>query len=322
MKPFLAVMAALAVAGCDVRAQPSSAFSSIRVEAIALPLDPKDPGRVRLGAFTYAGGVEISSPDTSRFHGLSAFKIDADGQMTAVSDDGDLVRARLTLHPDTTVAGLTAASIEPVVDQAGQAFQSKIEADAESMALWPGGDRMIGFERHHRIWIYPAAGGAPRPAPMPETRMGDNEGMEGLSLAPSRGADAYWVGIEGGAVWLCRLSGGCQAQTDLPGPGLGFRLSDLVETPRGELALLHHGWNPITRTSRIRVTILKMRPGAKPLVLDRLAIGPDMTIDNYEGIDVAELPGGGLRIFLLSDDNFSDDQRTLLSAFDWRPATR
>jgi hypothetical protein len=39
-----------------------------------------------------------------------------------------------------------------------------------------------------------------------------------------------------------------------------------------------------------------------------------------EGIAVVALPGRGWRLFLLSDDNFSKDQRTLLLAFDWLPS--
>lgn len=322
MRSILALLVAVAVAGCDVRAEPSRSLSAIRVDAVAAPLDPKDAAHVRLGAFAYAGGVALSSPDTSRLHGLSGFRLDADGRFVAVSDDGDLVRARLLLNPDTTVAGLADASVEPQRGQDGQPFQAKAQADAESMAIWPNGDLMIAYERNHRIWLYPAAGGSPRPIPMPDIPMGDNEGMEGLALAPSRGPDAYWVGIETGAVFLCRLSGGCAEQAGLPRPGLGYRLSELTETPRGELILLHHGWNPLTNASRMRLLILANRPGAPPRLVDRLAMGPDLTIDNYEGLDVAETPGAGLRIFLLSDDNFSDGQRTLLTAFDWRPEKR
>ena len=43
------------------------------------------------------------------------------------------------------------------------------------------------------------------------------------------------------------------------------------------------------------------------------------TVDNFEGL--AALPGknGVVRFYLISDDNFSSSQRTLLLAFDWKP---
>lgn len=327
MKRLLVLMAALAVAGCDVRADPVP-LSAIRISAEPIPLDPKAPDHRQIGDFTYAGGVALTSGDTARLHGLSDFRINADGQMTAVSDDGDLMRARLVLNPDTTVAGLADGSIETMKDAAGAPFASKTEADAEGVAIWPNGDMMVSFERNHRIVLYPANGGAQRLLPTPDIRrMPENRGMEGLALAPSRGPDAYWVGVEDGTVWLCRLSSGCEQQPDMPKPAVEllppyvYRLSALTETARGELVVLHHGFNGVDR-SRIRLFIFKMAPGGAPRLLDKLELGDTLSVDNFEGVDVAELPGGGLRIFLMSDDNFSPGQRTLLSAFDWRPARR
>ena len=45
-----------------------------------------------------------------------------------------------------------------------------------------------------------------------------------------------------------------------------------------------------------------------------------LTVDNFEGVDFVPRPGGAYRVYILSDDNFSASQRTLLLAFDWRPA--
>ena len=41
-----------------------------------------------------------------------------------------------------------------------------------------------------------------------------------------------------------------------------------------------------------------------------------LTIDNFEGIAAKELPDGRVRLFIVSDDNFSASQRTLLMVFD------
>ena len=46
---------------------------------------------------------------------------------------------------------------------------------------------------------------------------------------------------------------------------------------------------------------------------------PPMSVDNYEGVTVVPKGNGGWRLYLLSDDNFSPTQRTLLLAFDWMP---
>jgi hypothetical protein len=41
-----------------------------------------------------------------------------------------------------------------------------------------------------------------------------------------------------------------------------------------------------------------------------------VTIDNFEGIAAKEMPDGRIRLYIVSDDNFSDNQRTLLMVFD------
>ncbi|HXI02836.1 MAG TPA: hypothetical protein VNI57_06620 [Candidatus Saccharimonadales bacterium] len=50
-----------------------------------------------------------------------------------------------------------------------------------------------------------------------------------------------------------------------------------------------------------------------------LDLARPLTVGNFEGI--AALPGksGRLRFYLISDDNASSRQRTLLLAFDWPP---
>lgn len=42
------------------------------------------------------------------------------------------------------------------------------------------------------------------------------------------------------------------------------------------------------------------------------------TIDNFEALGVAA-HNGAVRFYLVSDDNGSPTQRTLVLAFDWRP---
>jgi hypothetical protein len=61
--------------------------------------------------------------------------------------------------------------------------------------------------------------------------------------------------------------------------------------------------------------------GADGQVEDQLELARPYTIDNFEGVAAAPSPSGGLRFYLISDDNFSKSQRTLLVAFDWRPGS-
>ena len=46
-----------------------------------------------------------------------------------------------------------------------------------------------------------------------------------------------------------------------------------------------------------------------------------LPVDNYEGIAIGKAPSGQTRIWLISDDNFSNSQRTQLLALDLDPAS-
>jgi hypothetical protein len=41
-----------------------------------------------------------------------------------------------------------------------------------------------------------------------------------------------------------------------------------------------------------------------------------LPVDNFEGVAIGQAPSGATRIWLISDDNFSGNQRTLLLALD------
>jgi hypothetical protein len=325
------LLACLALAACTARAQPepqlAAAYTSpavkgrdaIRVTAQPLALDPERPQAVRLGRFTSVGVVRLTSPDTSLFGGFSDLKVTDTGALVSQTDDGNLMRARVRLDPAGRLVGLDNATLKPLTGSGGAPLQGKVEADAEGIAVWPNGDLMVSFERHHRIWLYPKAGGAPRPVPMPAARLPDNAGMEALALAPSQGPDAYWVGVEGGSIWLCRLKARCVQWTAFINPPFLHRLPALAETPDGRLAILHHSWTPITGNHvRLSVVTIPKGPNGASRVIDQLSLGPELNIDNFEGMAAVRGPRG-VRFYMISDDNFQSSQRTLLAAFDWTP---
>lgn len=300
-------------------AAPVRADGAIRIPDRPVPLNPNDPLQTEVDGFRYAGGLWLTSPDTSRLGGLSDLKVSPDGALIAESDEGDLLTARIRLDAQGRLVGLDDAHIGFLRGQDGQPLATKHEADAEGVALWPNGDLMVSFERNHRIWIYPRGTGRPYAAPMPSERMPENRGMEGLALAPSQGPDAYWVGVEGGSIWLCRLKGVCAKPAGQFPPPFGYRLSALGETPRGDLAVLHHSWTPLTG-SRITLSVIENPADhPSPKVKARLHLAPPLTVDMFEGVAVVSRPNDAIRLYMIADDNFSDAQRTLLVAFDWSP---
>jgi len=310
-----AALAACAPGPAPLPSAPLPAGPGIVVEAEPVALDPSDPARVRLGAFAWAGGLRLTSAQTSRLHGLSDLVVAADGRLASVSDDGgDVLDARLTLDAGGRLAGLADARLTVLAGEDGKPLQGKFESDAEGLAILPNGDRLVSFERHHRILLYPAAGGPPRPAPAPDEAFPENDGMEALAALPAAGPDAYVVGAEStGHTWTCRLSGGCVRgyAVDLP-PAAG--LVAAAPMPQGRIAWLTRAWSPLTGV-RVTLTIRDAR-GAE---VDGMVLAPPLSVDNFEGLAALPGEGGRVRFYLISDDNFSPTQRTLLFAFDWTP---
>jgi hypothetical protein len=207
---FAALALALLLSACG---RPTGAFSPIHIKAVPIPLDPDAPGHVQFGAFTYAGGLWLTSHDTDRLHGLSDLKIDGQGNLIAQGDEADVLEARLRLDAKGHPVGLDDARIGRLLGVDGRELHRKDESDSEGVAVLANGDRLVSFERNDRILLYPAAGGPPRRVPSPDVTFPYNTGMEALSADPERGPDAYLVGAEGdGRIWACRVSTGCVAR--------------------------------------------------------------------------------------------------------------
>ncbi|TAJ73416.1 MAG: hypothetical protein EPO51_05290 [Phenylobacterium sp.] len=329
MRPWAGLAAALALAlgSCAMPTaplplQPVAVGARVQVDGQPVPLDPADPGRNRLGNFVYAGGLALTSRQTSRLHGLSDLKVTPDGRMLALGDQSDLLEARLVLDPTGRLVGVADATMIALKETTGVDLYAggQREYDSEGVARLANGDLLASFEQHDRILLFPRNGGLPRPAPQPEVTYTDNKGMEALTTAPDVGPDAYRVGLEdSGWTFLCRVSTRCVRDRDLDLEGLALVAMDNM--PGGGLAYLLRTYSPL-RGNVVRLKVLD-RTGR---LVDSLEIARPLTVDNLEGLAAVPQPGGRVRFYLISDDNFGTynglptDQRTLLLAFDWTPA--
>lgn len=300
----------------------------ITVTATPVPLDAANPAKTTLdGGFTYAGGLALTSTTTSRLHGLSDLSVTADGRLTAISDEGDVFEAKIQFDAAGKLVGLTDAKLAPLKGLDGQPLRNKQHADAEGLAVLPNGDRLVSFERDHRIWRY-AVGpdgtwSLPAPAPKPATIFPDNEGMEAISAYPAAGPDAYIVGGEEGEVWLCRLSADCKALPPQSGPDFTWGLTGFAPFQGAAIASLHRGYDPVRGwRSIVRFISDPAQPTARQRTAATLRIEGSMPRDNFEGVSITAsppgAPAGATRLYLISDDQaVGANQRTLLLAFDW-----
>jgi hypothetical protein len=311
-----AISSSLACVSARPPSNPAAPISSgpISIDVVAVPLNPQNPSDTAIGAFRYAGGLELTSRQTDRLHGLSALLVTATGRLTALGDDGILLDARLILDKGERLVGLTDARLTLLTGEDGEPLSDKADADAEGLALLPSGDLLVSFERRDRIWLYPAGGGLPRPVPMPDVSFPPNGGMEALAADPEAGPDAYVVGAEvSGDTWTCRL----RAPSCVKGPTVDkpaeFGLVAIRRLSGMQTVYLLRAFDA-ARGSRSSLQIFRATT-----MIARMDMAPPMTIDNFEGLAALPRPDGGLRLYLISDDNSRADQRTLLLAFDWGP---
>lgn len=318
----LALLLAACVPAAPPRLPPAPVpvGAAIAIEAQPVSMDPTAPDRSRIGNFVYAGGLVLSSAQTSRLGGLSDLKVTPDGRLAALGDQADLLQARIVLDAEGRLAGLADAQLSALKDPAGADLFAggPREYDSEAFAVLADGTLVVAFEQHDRVLAFPPGGGPPRPAPRPQTAYRDNKGMEAAIAAPEVAADAYRVGLEAtGELFLCRLSAAC-----VPDGRVALEGSELVAMdalPGGGRAYLFRSFSPLTgNVVRLRLT------DAAGRTVDSLEIRRPLTVDNLEGLAAVPRPGGGVRFYLVSDDNFGfydgrpTGQRTLLLAYDWK----
>ena len=274
-------------------------------------------------ALTYLGGVAV--PSEGGVGGLSGLRVAADGSgFTAVSDVGSVVSGRLRHDEAGHLDGVGALSVRPL---GGVAPGDKGNADAEALARLPDGTWLVAFERDHRILAYPPEGGLtgqPRRLDLPESvqHLPANKGIEALATLPDgrilaiaegrdgKGLHPAWIGREG--EWRS-----FRYRTDP-----AFAPTDADMLPNGDLLVLERHFS-LALGVLGRLMLVDGRDLQGGVVVEGRLLGtvePPLGVDNFEGLSVREAPDGTLLAYIVSDDNFSPFQRTLLVQYALRMA--
>jgi hypothetical protein len=319
-----AITLVLAVPPAFAEAPGNPPGEPLAVTSAAVPLDPTDPGKTRVGRLEFRGGLHLSSPDP-RFGGFSALSVSGDGtRLLAISDQGGWLTARLGYDERGSLVGLTDARTGVLHAPSGRPLAGKEFQDAESMAVLPDGSVMVGFERHHRLWRFPAGGVALDNPPVPQRvpknlyKAPPNGGIEALgSLWDGRlfALTEYWIDKDMVRGWLGGGAGWWEIGYRFEG---AYRPSDAGVMADNDLAVLERAYNPNRGIIGIRVAHVRtadLRRGAR-LKGELLAeLLPPLTLDNFEGLACRANENGETILYLVSDNNFSDKQRTLLLMF-------
>lgn len=268
--------------------------------------------RQTVGALRFRGALELKSAD-KRFGGFSGLMVSPDGsRLTAISDEGYWLTGRLRHAADGTLAGLDQTGLDKMRGLSGQPLPNKWWSDAEALALLPDGSLAVSFEGRKRLWRYPGVGGRPHSLPAPP----------GLADAPPNGAIEALTALKDGR--LLALTEELPAEGGLRGwigtapvtypMSEGYRPTGAATLPNGDVLVLERRiFPPAARLQRLSAADLA-RPVLRPQELARLNGG--LTLDNMEGIDARQDRDGHIIVYLLSDDNRSVWQRTLLLMFE------
>lgn len=304
-----------APASIEVNARPIASF------------DPRDKSHVRFGALEWRSGLVLTSAFPG-FGGLSALRLDPRGErFISLSDKGTWFTGRI-VYSGREMTGLADVEAAPMLGSDGRPITARGWFDSESLAL-DGEVAYVGLERVNQVLRFDFAKGFTRARsevvamPPAVKKLPFNKGLEALVFVPKGQPLAGTLialserGLDAQGNLIAFLVGG-------PTPGQfsvrrtnNFDISDAVLLPSGDLLILERKFSWFTGIGiRIRrIPLTSIAPGA---VIDGPAIfNADLgqEVDNMEGIDAFTTPEGDTVLTMVSDDNFSMLQRTLLLQF-------
>lgn len=255
---------------------------------------------VWLGTWAWA----LDQPDLG---GFSAIELGDDGlDMTILSDRGLVVAGRLARDADGVVTGAQITDSVPILDVNGQVM-SRGAADSEGLAVAPDGTIYISFEGDVRVRQQAGLHGAPALLPRhPDfATLQSNAALESLAIGPD-GA-LYTMPERSGRndrpfpVYRF-LDRAWDIPFSIPRRGT-FLISGADIGPDGRLYILERDFAGIGFRSRVRA--FDLTGGNEEEILST-GVG---TFDNLEGIAVWR-DALGIRLTMISDDNFSFLQQT------------
>lgn len=291
--------------------------------------EPRRPEQRRFGALQFRSGLVLSSghPRFGGFSGLA--RLNGGRDLVGVTDRGYWLTAKVA-SSGGKLAGLEEAEMAAILGGSGRPLTRSGLYDTESLCIHEG-TAYVGIERKHEIarfdWARDGVEARARPVPVPREfkRLPRNRGLEALGVMP--------VGPLKGALIAIAERSGKEDEPTLgailggPQPGLfklarhdGYDITDLAFLPSGDMLVLERWYQPL-RGVGMRIRRIAGRdiwPGA--LIDGQRLIEADLgfEIDNMEGLSV-HLEAGRTVLTLISDDNFSFLQRTVLLEFELLP---
>jgi len=306
------------------------AAAPTRIEIDATPItsfDNREPSQIRFGALEFRGGLVLTSRNPA-FGGISGIHVEPDGEhFIAITDKGSWLRGRI-VYQNGRPARIADAEMAPILGSDGRPLAARGWFDTESLTERDG-VFYIGIERVEQIVRLDyrrdgfKARAEPIKVPADFKSFRYNRSLECLAAPPQGSplAGELIVVTErsldaGGNLRSFLLDGDRVTRFSVKRTD-DFDVSDCAILPPGDLLLLERRFS-LMRGVAMRIRRLPLASlRADALVDGRPIIEADLgyQIDNMEGIAVHRTASGETIITLVSDDNFSIIQRSLLLQF-------
>jgi hypothetical protein len=308
-----------------------SVTAPVSIEVNARPIvsfDPRDHSHVRFGSLQYRSGLVLTSSFRG-FGGLSAIRmLDAKGErFLALSDKGSWFTGRI-VYSGREMTALADVEAAPILGPDGRPAAARGWFDTESIAM-DGSTVYVGIERVNQVLRFDFSKGFTRARgevvalPPAAKKLPYNKGLEALVIVPK--------GRPLGGTLIAISERGLDSQGNLiafliggPTPGQfsvrrtnNFDVSDAVLLASGDLLVLERKFSWLSGIG-IRIRRIPLKTIAPGALVDGPAIfEADLghEIDNMEGIDAHVTEEGDTVLTMVSDDNFSLIQRTLILQF-------
>ena len=314
---------------------PNAVASPVAIEVNARPIasfDMRDRSHLRFGSLQFRSGLVLTSSFPG-FGGLSGLRLDAKGErFISFSDKGNWFTGRIVYQdndsPVRAMIGLADVESAPMLGPDGKPITARGWFDSESIAI-DGSLVYIGLERVNQVLRFDFSKGFTRSRgeavamPPAVKKLPYNKGLEALVFVPKGQPLAGTLiamserGLDADGNLIGFLVGGSSPGQFSVRRTEKFDISDATLLASGDLLVLERKFSLIeglhVRIRRIALTTLG--PGA--LVDGPVIFEADLgnEVDNMEGIDAFVTPEGDTVLTMISDDNFSLLQRTLLLQF-------
>lgn len=309
------LVAALLVGGYIYLHDP---FARDGTQLLQVPLSEKDPALDRVGELLYLGGLDIPRMGKN-IGGLSGLRWDAEsGRLLAITDDARWVGITLW-EEKNRLFGIEKVESGPLLGEKGEALTGKARGDSEALSAAEGMGWIVSFERDHRILAYDALDQTPERLKMDVTNLlgpvEENAGVETLAISAStqlicaqRQADLdrpnCVASFDGGELQPFAVNPPAAIASRGAVPTDADTLSD------GTAIVLFHSYSPAEGNT---AAIVAYAPDGTRREIATLL--PPLTLDNFEGLAVREEDNRTF-LYIVSDDNFSGSQATLLMKFE------